>query len=486
MESILNKKENEQYEIIKLLYSEMRYWTIAEIQEKIFLSKVTISKNLEAIDTMFEKYDGQISLIFSKKGVYLEKAFDFNLSQILLVFLEESLFFKFIHVLFTNRQTTVKKFCGDNYISISYFYKLMKQHSHILENYQVHIDFINMEFVGEEISIRHFLFNFYWNSYKGIEWPFKEISEKELLDSISQEEATLNVSISYIERAKYCYFVAISRNRIGLKHYSRSYRKPYYFFPNEAHEMLRNALKGLFNSEVLPEDIAEREITQLEILLNIYLRTYEDFDAKRNIIMNSMLYNATTYRNAKLVLAEFKKTLLVDFSTSSEFLVTLLKIHAQGLLLRESATVYKKDELLNYYNEKYPTYSRLLKQCIENLEKETDFNNPFQQKDFLFLKYTFLLERYYDLSFFEKEIKIRVLLSEGLSLERILAREIEKKISGNIKILTETYKKDNADIIISDFNLSIDDNATLFVVNYPLVEGDWVHLSALVKRLSSI
>lgn len=485
MEEILNKKDLEQFQIIKLLYSEMRYWTISDIQEKIPLSKVTISKNLEAIAAHLKKYDENIHLLFSKKGVYLEKAFDFNLNQILLVYLEDSLFFKFIHVLFTNKQMTVKKFCGENYISISYFYKLMKKHSHIFTNYKVDIDFINMEFTGEEVNIRNFLFNFYWNCYKGIKWPFKDANKQDLVNAIMQSEVTLNESISYIEREKYCYFVVISRNRVADKHYSRKYRRPYYFFPNENQEKLRVTIRGFFNSAFLPEDILNREVTYLEILLNIYLRTYEDLDTKKNTIINSMLYNVITYQNAKLVLAEFKKILNIDFTDNIDFLVTLIKIHGQGLLLRDGATVYNKDKLLKYYNEKYPNYSWLLKQCITNLEKKVSFKNPFKQKDFLFLKYTFLLERYYNLFFFEKEIKIRVLLSEGLSLEHVLAREIEKRIDGNIKIMKKTYKKDSADIVISDFNISIDDNAILFVVNYPLVEGDWTHLSALVKRLSS-
>lgn len=362
----------------------------------------------------------------------------------------------------------------------------MKMYAYILKNYKIDIDYSKMEFVGNEINIRHFLFNFYWNSYKGIEWPFKHVNKTELLEVVKKSEDILNISNSYIEIERYCYFIAVSRSRVAFHYYCKNLKGLYYFIPKSKHGDLRAIAKSVLNSGFLPEDVLNQEINYLEIFVNLYSRSYEDSETKSDIIMNNMLINTMAYQAAKAVLAELKKRMSLDFSKNPDFLVSLLKTHYFSFLLQEGATVYKQDDLLAHYNGKYPTYCHLMQECIDHLASNPNLKKMYKEKKFIFLNYTFLLERYYNLYVFEKEIKIRVLLSEGVSLERVLSREIEKKIDGNIKILKESYKTENADIIISDFNISVDPKATLFIINYPLVEGDWIRLSELIRQLSSV
>nr|WP_274507267.1 helix-turn-helix domain-containing protein [Weissella koreensis] len=81
-----------------------------------------------------------------------------------------------------NREINVKQFCYDNYISETALRRNISKFNSYMKKYGVSILISkgSLTLNGDSIKIRFGLATFLWRNYRGLQWPFANISQKSM------------------------------------------------------------------------------------------------------------------------------------------------------------------------------------------------------------------------------------------------------------------------------------------------------------------
>ncbi|MBC1475733.1 hypothetical protein HB852_14045 [Listeria grandensis] len=482
MDFLFSRKQRLLYEMLTILYSENRFWTLDELAVKIPLSRPTIQSNLQLISQLLEPLQEDARLIRSFKGSYLYKKPSIGFNRIRLLLLTESIPFKFIDSITFKKHPSLSAFCEDNYISKSHFYKIIQECKTFLSDYEIIFHYANMEFKGKETNIRYFLYSFLWECYGGIKWPFSTHKDNRHFakqrDLLSEE---LNFSFSYLEQLRHSFLVNITKLRFEQGYTIGSETPSNIIIFPELAKIVQDAISDTFSSSSIVRN--ETQYLYKMICINIWKSLKPDHVKK--IIQSYRKDNPEETAFSNRVLELFKTEFGMDLSDNDQAVYSLLSIgdHARymGSISREIYMARK----IAYYKDCFPFYSNILDRFLTTLSLDSNYNSFTTAKDFLFLQLTYILECHKSLATFDPQIRIWVTHSSYSNKVTRIEKLVKKYSPFHVKVFTGHYPPKNYDLILSDVELPEFSDQNVFVYTDPPILGEIKRIENAVREINN-
>lgn len=180
---------NHQGSILKIISDHINGIDISTIQEHFSLSRRTIYKYIEAINAvskLAEDNDTDENIhygeIRKENNLYYFTGNRINFQYLYCKIIDQSIAIIICKQFLINREINVKQFCYDNYISETALRRNIAKFNTYMKKYGVSI-FIAKGFLslhGTSVKIRFGLSTFLWRNYRGLQWPFPNVSKKSM------------------------------------------------------------------------------------------------------------------------------------------------------------------------------------------------------------------------------------------------------------------------------------------------------------------
>lgn len=212
----LDSKENRRLKLIKLLYTSNGY-TVSELAKELAISPKTVRMELDELSGYLIKWNNKIGLIKVDSSWIIKKNMSFNLELIFSDIKRTSFQFAVIFAILLNSEKNYTSFLKKNYYSNGTGYKKIKEINNFLETYGISINTKDFILVGEELTIRLFI-------YKMLkEVKFSKIVDKyplikkELKTTLDQLQLVTNTEYIEKEYDNLMIILFIIRQREGFK-----------------------------------------------------------------------------------------------------------------------------------------------------------------------------------------------------------------------------------------------------------------------------
>lgn len=156
---LLDKPEMTQVHIVQQLLDNGGEMNVKELEKQVKVSSASLNKYLNQMNEQLEELGEEVSLEFDKKKVYLKIPYHFNLQHILIHYLNQSINCKIIMYLSKHDGFSIPRLCHELIISEATLFRRLKDINHLIAEFEIQIK--NAKFIGDELQIRYFLFEFY-------------------------------------------------------------------------------------------------------------------------------------------------------------------------------------------------------------------------------------------------------------------------------------------------------------------------------------
>lgn len=215
---LIGKEENTKYTIFTLIYNSEQGLTISQLAQALEINVKTMKIYLDDLGHYLNRWSPDVQIAYENKRYSIKCAANFNIEHIYSSMKKEAAFFDLYHYHFTGKFRGVRQFSTEYYCSSSRVYSHLTKMRDLLRPYQIDLG-TSMDghgLIGDEQQIRFHTFHYYWEIYKGIEWPFDLVLEKECYIQIEELSRALNVTLSLVEKKQLMLWLAISKTRIKL------------------------------------------------------------------------------------------------------------------------------------------------------------------------------------------------------------------------------------------------------------------------------
>lgn len=130
--------------------------------------------------------------------------------QLFLNYVESSTEFRiYQYLLNPSLKNDLGGFLKSVHIGYSPFYSFTPKLRKLFKEFDFQLETMKDGIKGDELNIRFFFLNFYWEIFKGLKWPFQDILEKKCLDQASKLEEITGNKLTQHDQKKLTYFLAI-------------------------------------------------------------------------------------------------------------------------------------------------------------------------------------------------------------------------------------------------------------------------------------
>lgn len=183
----LDSKENRRLKLIKLLYSNKGY-TVSELAKELEISSKTVRMEIDELSEYLIKWDHKIRLIKIDSSWIIKKNMKFNLELIFSDIKRSSFQFAVVFAILLNSEKNYTSFLKKNYYSNGTGYKKIKEINNFLETYGISINTKDFTLVGEELTIRLFIYKM-----------LKEVKFSKVIDEYPLIKKELKMSLDRLQ-----------------------------------------------------------------------------------------------------------------------------------------------------------------------------------------------------------------------------------------------------------------------------------------------
>ncbi|OMD70019.1 helix-turn-helix domain-containing protein [Paenibacillus sp. FSL P2-0121] len=201
----MDKGFNLASQLLTLLDTEYRWFTLAEIEKSLGISDKTIRKMVEEIS---KQLPSTVTIEVSRgKGIVLQRDGRSTISEVISSMFRQTIFYRLMDFLFTNvGRLSVEELSEAMFMSTSSLKKLIVQlNNDDLKAYKLRISFSTPMIKGNEMNIRYFYWKLYCDAYEFTGWPFANV-----------DFAYINQLITNIENENKIVYFINSKRRLSF------------------------------------------------------------------------------------------------------------------------------------------------------------------------------------------------------------------------------------------------------------------------------
>ncbi|AGV72760.1 helix-turn-helix domain-containing protein [Lactococcus cremoris] len=182
IEQFYGKEIYYEFLLLEYLYEQVDGYEMGELIEVLRRNRRTIAKYIDQINSEAIKLIGRKAIIFTKKKRYV---FSGNKQEgyiLRVAIIEDSPILSLAIKFLSNSQIVFDKYCTENYLAESTARRKITEVNKVISTsgVQVCIQKNRINLIGEEKDIRLALISFLWSTYRGVKWPFPNLSKKKL------------------------------------------------------------------------------------------------------------------------------------------------------------------------------------------------------------------------------------------------------------------------------------------------------------------
>ncbi|QCJ41135.1 HTH domain-containing protein [Bacillus sp. S3] len=443
-------------QLLTLIDTEQRWFTLAEIEKELGISDKTIRKMVEEIS---KQLPHAITIEVSRgKGIFLHRdRGSKTVNEVISIMFRQTVFFRLMNLLFTHvGQFSVEELAEAMFMSSSSLKKLIVQlNNNDLKAYNIRITYSSPTIKGNELHIRYFYWKLYCDAYEFTGWPFAEINYTFINQLITDIENEKNIVYFINSKRRLSFFVAIVLDRVKKGKFIKISEKLYPWEQGIFYLPVNNFAKKL--EQMISIELPKNEIFFMQSMFS--LSQYNDYDGSETASMKEV-----ELRNNKEVSQMVNRflTLLVEvypnIDMNERFLLEIYEffdkllidnaIPELLLISKSNLTVYVQKECQQIYQE--------LQTCMQK------WNTAYPSvlfNDFHLTKLTLLVSS----SLRYKSKKAFLVIGEEFSIRHYIANLIKKEIGDQLIINTsimkgltdEIVQQHHIDFVISNFPVAL-------------------------------
>ncbi|WP_234969415.1 helix-turn-helix domain-containing protein [Bacillus massilinigeriensis] len=202
-------------QLLTLLDSEQRWFTLAEVEKSLGISDKTIRKMVEEIN---KQLPATMTIEVSRgKGIFLQRdGRSKTVSEVISSMFRQTVFYRLMNLLFVNgNHFSLEELAEAMYMSASSLKKLIVQlNNNDLKPYKLSITYSTPMIKGNEIHVRYFYWKLYGDAYEFTGWPFTNINFDFINQLITNIEDEKNIVYFINSKRKLTFLVAIVLERV--------------------------------------------------------------------------------------------------------------------------------------------------------------------------------------------------------------------------------------------------------------------------------
>lgn len=481
---MIEESEIIELRILELLESELRWWTIEEIASTLSLSKATIQKYLGNLKNRISAHPKEKIMIetSTSKGIYLHRLSSYNIQYLYTEILKELLVFSVFNSFLYSEHVPIVKVSSDNFISVASLRRKYKIYNTYFKNLNLTIK--KDIFSGDERQIRWFFSEFYWQIFKGIEWPFRLIPQVFVNNVIDTIQNFFNIELIPEVREEMSYWITIN----GIRHI-KGYRVPEdeeirkYTTNNPLFPPFMEIMKNIFPNEAKNKDERGPGEMQYLFLLLSALPIME-----KNNEFNQLIYQAhctgdtMMYQVTKDWLSHYQEIFgKIDSSTLFQELENkLLRIHSFSYLYHMGEPLFFKKNYVKEIIISHPRFFEKMEYILEILDIK--YKSITKNRDYLIENYALLAMESLDVAQFERTVRIALSFSKGLIYESVVRSKLASFFSGKYKLEFVEHSEPK-EILITDLPHVLGEvNGELVSVQTQLTARDFENIDQIILR----
>lgn len=443
-------------QLLTLLDTEQRWFTLAEVEKSLGVSDKTIRKMVEEIS---KQLPSDITIEVSRgKGVFLQRdGRGKTISEVTSSMLRQTTFYRLMNLLFTtDGRFSVEELAGEMFMSTSSLKKLIVHlNNNDLKSYKLRITYSTPKIKGNEMNIRYFYWKLYSDAYEFTGWPFADISFTDMNQFITNIENEKNIVYFINSKRKLSFLLAIVIDRVTRGKYVKVDENRYPWEKGMFYLPVNNLVKSL--EEQLSIEFPQSEIffIQSRVSLSQYhyyegsemtpMKEVELHKDKEEYPMGNLLFELLTkvYPNMdmgerfELEVYEFFDKLLMDDAIPEWMMIS--KSNLSTYVQQECQQIYQElQDCMRTWNEAYPSV---------------------QYNDFHLTKLTLIVRS----SLRYKRKKAFLVIGEEFSIRHYIADLIKKEIGDQLIVNTsimkgltdEMVQEHHIDFVISNFPVAL-------------------------------
>lgn len=183
MWEMISTKDRKKYQLVDVLFRRQDPLTVHHLAEITDVSQRSVMNYLEELRMDLLLLQGKI--ITSKEGIALYLPPSIGIDTLQRKLFRESTAFKILETLFFRGKATADELEALYFLSPSTLDRLLRKLKKSLEPYQLSISGNPLTLHGEEPLVRRFFTQYFMEAYSCEEWPFPEISKKEITAALA-------------------------------------------------------------------------------------------------------------------------------------------------------------------------------------------------------------------------------------------------------------------------------------------------------------
>ncbi|MCM3755859.1 helix-turn-helix domain-containing protein [Sporosarcina aquimarina] len=455
-------------QLLTLLDTEKRWFTLAEIEKKLGISDKTIRKMVEEISKQLPP--SIIIEVFRGKGVLLQRdGHSTTISEVISIMFRQTTFYRLMHLLFTKEgQLTLEELADAMFMSTSSLKKLIIQlNNNDLKPYNLRISHASPTVKGNEIHIRYFYWKLYCDAYDFTGWPFARIDFTFINQLITTIESEENIIFFINSKRRLTFLVAIVLERIHSERYVNITDNHYPWERGIFYRPVSNFAKSLEKMTTVTWTKSELLFMQSMFSLSQY-NYYDGTNSARSkevelrkskeefLMVNQFLAlllrhypNLDMKERFVLEVYEFFDKLLIDNAIPEWMAIS-----------KNNLTEYVQKECLQIYQE--------MQACMQMW---TALHPSVIYNDSHLVKLTLLVSS----SLRYKSKKAFLVIGEEFSIRHYVAKLIKKEIGDDLIVNTsimkeltdDIVKQHEIDFVISNFPIALSDVPVVIISTIP-------------------
>ena len=212
METLFNKQQRRQLELIKFLYQNQEWLSFKQIQKVINCSSPIIKKDLNHFNNKFSDF---LKIHITSNGALA--CFEPNISfeHLFAHYMSEATPFQLLEYIFYFPNQTIEELAEVLFTSSSTIYRMIQTiKSELEKNYAISITTNPVTLIGNEIKIRNFYAEFFNFSSLITEWPFSHLDREIIHQFISAPMSLINSHYSFAQKRQLAIIVTVNITRI--------------------------------------------------------------------------------------------------------------------------------------------------------------------------------------------------------------------------------------------------------------------------------
>jgi hypothetical protein len=174
MINLLTNSEKRRLQFVEILSNREKWMTLSDLSDELNCSDRVLKDDM----TYFRDNFSEFEIESSYRGVRLVFKQDKGLKFLYRKILSESTVYHLLEIIFLNENKSIVELANTLFVSTSTLYRMIDQINDEVLKFDFKVESSPCRVIGQEENIRYFYYQYFFEKYSHLHWPFKTVDEE--------------------------------------------------------------------------------------------------------------------------------------------------------------------------------------------------------------------------------------------------------------------------------------------------------------------